>query len=99
MLVHSRLGRVVIDYSGEEPSKATLLKSVGNTFIIAMIEALAEGHVLAEKTGLGSANLEKFLAAVFPGPYMIHSRNMISGAYHKGQVSSACNLIVLFDGY
>ena len=48
-----------------------------------MVEALAEGHVLAEKSGLGTANLEKFLETVFPGPYMIHSKHMSSGRYYK----------------
>jgi hypothetical protein len=52
-----------------------------------MIEGLAQGHVLAQKTGLGSANLEKFLEVVFPGPYMIHSKRMSSGAYYKEPVS------------
>jgi 3-hydroxyisobutyrate dehydrogenase-like beta-hydroxyacid dehydrogenase len=77
------IGRAVIDYGGEEPAKASLLKVIGNTFIINMIEGLAQGHVLAQKTGLGSANLEKFLEVVFPGPYMIHSKRMSSGAYYK----------------
>ncbi|MCJ1378970.1 hypothetical protein MMC17_002069 [Xylographa soralifera] len=75
------LGRAVIDYSGVEVGKASLLKVIGNLFIVSMIETLAEGHVLAEKTGLGSDNLEKFLETVFPGPYMIHSKRMNSGAY------------------
>ena len=47
-----------------------------------MIEALAEGHTLAEKSGLGTVNLEKFLEIVFPGPYMVHSKHMTSGRYH-----------------
>lgn len=51
-----------------------------------MIEALAEGHVLAEKTGLGAANLEKFLETVFPGPFMIHSKRMSTGEYYKTEV-------------
>lgn len=85
---HSSIGRAVIDYGGEEPAKASLLKVIGNTFIINMIEGLAQGHVLAQKTGLGSANLEKFLEVVFPGPYMIHSKRMSSGAYYKEPVIS-----------
>jgi 3-hydroxyisobutyrate dehydrogenase-like beta-hydroxyacid dehydrogenase len=76
----------VIDYSGEEPEKSSLLKLVGNTLIISMIESLAEGHVLAEKSGLGTANFEKFIEAVFPGPFMIHSKHMSSGRYHSAAV-------------
>ena len=52
-----------------------------------MIETLAEGHVLAEKSGLGVDNLEKFLETVFPGPYMILSKHMSSGRYHHSSVS------------
>ena len=71
--------------------KASLLKLIGNTFIINMIETLAEGHVLAEKTELGAANLEKFLEVVFPGPFMIHSKRMSTGAYCKIEVGKLYN--------
>jgi len=77
------LGRAVIDFGGQEVGKASLLKVIGNVFIVNMIETLSEGHVLAEKTGLGAENLEKFLEVVFPGPYMIYSKRMSSGAYYK----------------
>ena len=76
----------MIDYSGVEVGKASLLKVLGNLFIVSMIETLAEGHVLAEKTGLGSENLEKFIDTVFPGPYTIHSKRMSSGAYWQTEV-------------
>ena len=32
-----------------------------------IIEAIGEGHVLAEKCGLGTKDLEKFIEAVLPG--------------------------------
>ena len=52
-----------------------------------MIETLAEGHVLAEKTGLGVAKLQELLAAMFPGPYMIFSKKMSTGDYYGKGVS------------
>jgi 3-hydroxyisobutyrate dehydrogenase-like beta-hydroxyacid dehydrogenase len=47
------MGRANVDFSGQPPEKATLLKVVGNTFALSMIETIAEGQVVAEKTGLG----------------------------------------------
>ena len=76
----------MIDFSGEEPSKASLLKIIGNIFIVNMIETLAEGHVLSEKTGLGDKNLQKFLSVLFPGPYMIYSKKMTTGQYYTKEV-------------
>ncbi|CAK7271952.1 hypothetical protein SEPCBS57363_004885 [Sporothrix epigloea] len=61
---------------------SSLLKIIGNTFIFNMIEQLAEGHVLAEKTGLGTDALDQFVRAMFPGPYAAYSQRMISGQYY-----------------
>jgi len=77
------MGRAIVDFSNQPPSKATLLKVIGNTFILSMIETLSEGHVLAEKTGLGSDNLHKFIEGMFPGPYTAYSNRMLSGDYYK----------------
>lgn len=77
------MGRANIDLTGQPVSKAALLKVVGNTFIMNMVEALAEGHVLAEKSGLGTENLHKFIELLFPGPYVAYSTRMRSGDYHK----------------
>ncbi|KZF25393.1 6-phosphogluconate dehydrogenase [Xylona heveae TC161] len=77
------MGRAVIDLSGESQGKASLLKVTGNTFILQMIEALSEGHTLAEKTGLGVDNLHKFVELLFPGPYTAYSERMKGGAYYK----------------
>ncbi|KAF2145284.1 uncharacterized protein K452DRAFT_284661 [Aplosporella prunicola CBS 121167] len=77
------MGRAVIDFSDQAPSKATLLKVIGNTFVFNMIETLSEGHTMAEKTGLGTENLHKFVELMFPGPYVAYSNRMQSGDYHK----------------
>lgn len=77
------MGRENIDYSDLAPSKATLMKMIGNTFIVGMISNLSEGHVMAEKTELGVENLHKFIEAMFPGPYTAYSNRMKSGDYYN----------------
>lgn len=76
-------GRADIDYSGQPAGNATLLKIIGNTFILQMVEALSEGHTLAENTGLGVENLHKWIEAMFPGPYTAYSNRMLAGDYYK----------------
>jgi 3-hydroxyisobutyrate dehydrogenase-like beta-hydroxyacid dehydrogenase len=48
-----------------------------------MVEALSEGHVLAEKSGLGVENLHSFIEVMFPGPYTAYSNRLKSGDYYK----------------
>jgi 3-hydroxyisobutyrate dehydrogenase-like beta-hydroxyacid dehydrogenase len=77
------MGRANVDFSGAPPGKATLLKIIGNTFIGSMVTALSEGHVLAEKSGLGVDELHKFIEVMFPGPYTAYSNRMKSGDYYN----------------
>lgn len=77
------MGRADINFSDQPHGKATHLKVIGNTFIGAMVETLSEGHVLAEKSGLGVDNLHKFVETMFPGPYTAYSNRMLSGDYWK----------------
>ena len=90
------MARAIIDFGGEPPSKATLLKVIGNTFVLSMVETLAEGHVIAEKSGLGVENLQRFLEVMFPGPYMAYSKRLSSGEYYnrpevsQSSLSSPC---------
>ncbi|KAL9596601.1 MAG: hypothetical protein Q9219_005684 [cf. Caloplaca sp. 3 TL-2023] len=77
------MGRANIDFSDQPHGKATLLKIIGNTFILNMVETLSEGHVLAEKSGLGNENLHHFIETMFPGPYTAYSTRMMNGDYHK----------------
>ena len=67
------IGRQDVDFGGQEPGQASLMKIIGNTFVLQMCEALSEGHTLAEKSGLGCDNLHTFIAALFPGPYAAYS--------------------------
>jgi 3-hydroxyisobutyrate dehydrogenase-like beta-hydroxyacid dehydrogenase len=77
------MGRANIDLSDEPYGKATLLKVIGNTFILSMVETLSEGHTVAEKSGLGTDNMHKFIETMFPGPYTAYSTRMRSGDYYK----------------
>lgn len=77
------MGRANIDFGGHSPEKATLLKVIGNTFILSMVETISEGQVVAEKTGLGVDILHQFLEVMFPGPYAAYSDRMKSGDYYK----------------
>ena len=55
-----------------------------------MIETVGEGLVLAEKSGLGNENLQKFIQAVFPGPHALYSQRMITGDYYDRE--EVCSL-------
>jgi len=48
-----------------------------------MVETLSEGHVVAEKSGLGVDELHSFIEIMFPGPYTAYSNRMKSGDYYK----------------
>ncbi|PSS05292.1 NAD binding domain of 6-phosphogluconate dehydrogenase-domain-containing protein [Coniella lustricola] len=75
--------RAVIDMSGEPYHKALQLKLVGNTFVLNMVEQIAEGHVLAEKVGLGTQHVHKFLELLLPGIFPAYSMRMLTGDYWK----------------
>ncbi|KAI9736080.1 MAG: hypothetical protein M1818_006256 [Claussenomyces sp. TS43310] len=77
------IGRANIEFGGLPCRKATTLKVIGNTMVLQMVEAVAEGHVIAETTGLGSERFHEFIEAMFPGPFVGYSTRMITGDYYK----------------
>ncbi|KAK3318476.1 6-phosphogluconate dehydrogenase [Apodospora peruviana] len=77
------ISKAEIDMSDEPYGKALTLKLIGNTFILNMVEQLAEAHVLAEKSGLGTKHVHNFIESFFPGPYAAYSNRMLSGDYHQ----------------
>lgn len=81
------MGRDFIDYSDQDVGKALLMKVIGNTFVINMVETLSEGHTLADKTGLGSDNLHQFIEKMFPGPYTAYSNRLKTNDYVRDEVS------------
>ena len=77
------IARASIPLPDSPPSKATTLKLLGNTFILNMVSTLAESHVVAETSGLGTDVLHKWIETMWPGPYTAYSTRMLSGDYWK----------------
>ncbi|KAH8647970.1 6-phosphogluconate dehydrogenase [Xylariales sp. PMI_506] len=77
------MGKAEIPMVDKPYGTASKLKLIGNTFVINMVTQLAEALTLAEKTGVGSATVKKFVDGLFGGPYIAYGDRMISGAYHK----------------
>lgn len=77
------MGKAFVDFGNQPYGKAMTLKLIGNATILQMVEALAEGHVVAEKSGLGTDEFHKFIEIMFPGPYTAYSNRMLSGDYHQ----------------
>jgi len=78
------MGRAIIDYSGQEPGHATLLKIIGNTFILNMVDTLSEGLTVAETTGLGVDNLHQ-VNTPSPTRHILHE--LMDHAVHRNHVS------------
>jgi 3-hydroxyisobutyrate dehydrogenase-like beta-hydroxyacid dehydrogenase len=82
------MGRETIEYADAEPGKASVMKLMGNTFVVNMVEGLAQGLTMAEKSGLGTENVLKFVGLFFPdSPYLPYAKRMLEGAYFKQAVS------------
>ncbi|PYI01105.1 6-phosphogluconate dehydrogenase-like protein NAD-binding protein [Aspergillus sclerotiicarbonarius CBS 121057] len=77
------IAKSIVDFSDQPPAKASQLKILGNTFVLGMVESIAEGLVVADKCSLGTDALHQFFEAVFPGPYVAYSARMRSGDYHE----------------
>ena len=75
--------RMIIDMSGQEISRASLLKLLGNSFILNMVESLGEALVVAEKSGLGTDVYEEWVNAFFPGPVSMYCKRMLTGDYYN----------------
>ncbi|KAL4863731.1 hypothetical protein BDV12DRAFT_177143 [Aspergillus spectabilis] len=69
--------------SAKDVGRATLLKVLGNTFILNTVETLAEGLVAAEKSGLGTEAYQQWVSTMFPGPFAKYAERMSSGEYFK----------------
>lgn len=66
---------------GEDVTKSALLKIAGNICVVSFMQVLSETHVFAEKTGLGSAVLEKMVADMFGPVLESYSKRLTTGAY------------------
>lgn len=63
-------------------ARLTILCSPGsNIFVIGFQELIAEAHVFAEKTGLGTGQMEEFIGSMFGPTLESYSKRMTTGAY------------------
>lgn len=63
--------------------RASMLKVLGNTFILNTVGVLAESLVAAEASGLGVGPLKEWLGLFAPGPFANYAERMTSGDYYK----------------
>ncbi|KAL4978577.1 hypothetical protein BDW66DRAFT_158090 [Aspergillus desertorum] len=78
--------KAVLDVGPEaekDVGRASLLKVLGNTFILNTVETLAEGLVAAEKSGLGVDVYQQWVSTMFPGPFAKYAERMATGDYFK----------------
>lgn len=70
--------------SGEDidVGRASMLKVLGNTFILNTVGVLAESLVAAEASGLGVGPLKEWLGLFAPGPFANYAERMTSGDYY-----------------
>lgn len=62
-----------------------MLKTTGNFIFAGLMEMIAKAHVLAEKSGLGSAVLEALIKENFGPLAYSDSQRMMTGVYMPGQ--------------
>ncbi|KAL2814028.1 6-phosphogluconate dehydrogenase family protein [Aspergillus granulosus] len=79
-LILDVMGRSIINM-GEDVRKSSLLKICGNILVISFMEVLSEAHVFAEKTSLGSSQLEEFVGNMFGPVLESYSARITSGSY------------------
>ncbi|QPC64178.1 hypothetical protein HYE67_006409 [Fusarium culmorum] len=78
--VEGVMGRAVIRV-GEDIRASGKMKTAGNFITAGFMEIIAEAHVLAEKSGLGSGNLEALIEQQYgPLPFSM-SQRLTTGAY------------------
>jgi 3-hydroxyisobutyrate dehydrogenase-like beta-hydroxyacid dehydrogenase len=99
MLKKYSIGQSIVDLSGEEPGKASMLKLMGNILIMTTMEQVAEVNVFSEKCGLGTQNMRKLLDQIFPGPpHTIYNQRMLTGDYYRKLVRKLPSVLFLFKG-
>lgn len=79
------MGRANIDLSqsSEDPGRGGILKVLGNSMIFQVVNAIGESMVVAEKSGLGTEELQKFLDLMFPPFAVGYANRMRSGEYFE----------------
>ncbi len=77
------MGRAEIKFEDEPLSKPLQLKLIGNGMILQMVESIAGGMVMAEKSGVGVDHLFDWISMMWPGVYPQYSQRMRGGDYYK----------------
>ncbi|GAB1191211.1 hypothetical protein APSETT444_000383 [Aspergillus pseudonomiae] len=75
--------KATLPLPGDDVGRASQLKILGNTFILNTVETVAEGLVLAEKSGLGADMYQKWIHTWLGGPFAKYADRMVEGDYHK----------------
>jgi 3-hydroxyisobutyrate dehydrogenase-like beta-hydroxyacid dehydrogenase len=75
--------KATIPLPGDDVGRALQLKILGNTFVLNTVETVAEGLVLAEKSGLGVDVYQKWIHTWLPGPFAKYTDRMVEGDYYK----------------
>ncbi|KAE8369018.1 3-hydroxyisobutyrate dehydrogenase [Aspergillus caelatus] len=68
-------------HMGTDAAQASLMKTAGNFLTAGMMELVAEAHVFAEKTGIGSEALESLIEEQYGALPLAMSRRMTEGFY------------------
>ncbi|GJD03448.1 6-phosphogluconate dehydrogenase family protein [Colletotrichum higginsianum] len=74
------MGRGVIRL-GEDVQQSSMMKTAGNFMTAGMMELVAEAHVFAEKTGLGTDAMERLIEQQYGPLALSMSKRMTTGAY------------------
>jgi 3-hydroxyisobutyrate dehydrogenase-like beta-hydroxyacid dehydrogenase len=71
------------DGDSNDIGKASVMKLLGNSFILSFVEQLGEGMTFAEQSGLGSGPLKQWMELMFPGALPKYIDRMQTGDYWK----------------
>ncbi|WQF90032.1 Putative 6-phosphogluconate dehydrogenase, NADP-binding, 6-phosphogluconate dehydrogenase, domain 2 [Colletotrichum destructivum] len=74
------MGRGIIRL-GEDVQQSSMMKTAGNFMTAGMMELVAEAHVFAEKTGLGTDAMERLIEQQYGPLALSMSKRMTTGAY------------------
>eukprot|EP01117_Protostelium_nocturnum_P004489 TRINITY_DN1621_c0_g1_i4.p1 TRINITY_DN1621_c0_g1~~TRINITY_DN1621_c0_g1_i4.p1 ORF type:complete len:162 (+),score=29.30 TRINITY_DN1621_c0_g1_i4:687-1172(+) len=75
------MGKEILDL-GEDLTKSTKMKLIGNYFITGVLAMLSEGLTLGEKSGLGEQAVVDFLESFFPNTsFGVYAKRMIEDSF------------------
>ncbi|TDZ33800.1 2-(hydroxymethyl)glutarate dehydrogenase [Colletotrichum spinosum] len=74
------MGRRIIRL-GDDVTQSSMLKTAGNFMTAGMMELVAEAHVFAEKTGLGTEAMEELIEHQYGPLALSMSKRLTTGAY------------------